>query len=87
MLKRPEFPEGFQRQVYRDRVRVCEQLINILLMVSGEIIRNQHYQPSGSNWSGVYLLVASMWLTSWTWWKFLYLQNSSKDRDQVIYSP
>lgn len=33
-------------------------------MAGGEVIRSQHHQPSGSNWSGVYPLVGSMQLTS-----------------------
>ena len=37
VLKRPKFPEGFQRKVYRDRVGeggcgVCDQLVDILLI-------------------------------------------------------
>ena len=29
-------------------------------LVGGEISRSQHHQPSGSNWSGVYMLVGSI---------------------------
>ena len=47
-------------------------------LVGGEVIRSQHHQPSGSNWSGVYGLAGSRQLTSSTWWRFEYLQNSSK---------
>ena len=49
-----------------------------LWLVGGEVSRGQHHQPSGSNWSGVYVLVGSIQLTSPTWWEFQYLQNSSK---------
>ena len=42
------------------------------------IIGSQHHQPSGSNWSGVSVLVGSIQVTSPTWWRFQYLQNSSK---------
>ena len=93
MLKRPELPEGFQGKVFKDRVSegvcaVCDQLVDILLLVGGEVIRNQHHQPSGSNRSGVYVLVGSIQFTSSTWWEFQYLQNSSKDVvPNMIYSP
>ena len=50
--------------------------------VCGEVIRNQHYQPSGSNQSGVYEIVGNIWLTSLTWLGFQYLQNSSKNMSQ-----
>ena len=50
--------------------------------VRGEAIRNQHYQPSGSNQSRVYEIVGNTWLTSLTWWRFQYLQNSSKNMSQ-----
>lgn len=35
-------------------------------------------QCDGSNLSGVYMLVGSMQLTSSTWWRLQYLQNSSR---------
>ena len=47
-------------------------------MAGGEVIGKQHHQPSGSNWSGVYVLVGSRQLTSPTYWGFQPLQNSSK---------
>ena len=57
-------------------------------LVGGEVIGTQHYQPSGSNRSGVSVLVGSVQLTSSTWWEFQYLQNSSKEMAQnIIYSP
>ena len=43
---------------------------------------------SGPKWSRAYVLVGSMQLTSSTWWRFRYLQNSSKDMAQnIICSP
>ena len=45
-------------------------------LVDGEISRSQYHQPSGSNQSGVSLLVGSIQLTS-TCWGFQYLQNNS----------
>ena len=36
-------------------------------LVGGEVIGSRHHQPSGPNWSGVYVLVGSMQLTSPTW--------------------
>ena len=47
-------------------------------LVGGEVSGSQHHQPSGSNQSGVYMLMDSILLTSPTWWGFQYLQNSSK---------
>ena len=55
-------------------------------LVSGEKIRSQHHQPSGSNMSGVYVLVGSIELTSSIWWGFQYEQNISKDMAQHIFS-
>ena len=57
-------------------------------LVGGDVMESQHHQPSGSNWSGVCVLVGSMYLTSSIWWGFQYLLNRSKDMAQnVIYSP
>ena len=39
-------------------------------MVAGEIIRSPHHPPSGSNRSGVFVLVGSIQLTFPTWWGF-----------------
>ena len=47
-------------------------------LIDGEISGSQHSQSSGSNWSGVYLLLSSIQLHSSFWWRFQYLQNSSK---------
>jgi len=35
-------------------------------LAGGEVIRKQHYQTSGSVWSGVYVLMGSILLTSST---------------------
>ena len=57
------------------------------LLVGGEVVRSQHHQPSGSNWSGVYMFVGIIRLTSSTWWRIQSLQNISKDMAQsIIYS-
>ena len=79
-LKRPV---GFQGKVFKDEVR--EKVLGCVIsswtffrLVGGEVIGTQHHQPSGSNWSRVYVLVANMQLTSSTWWEFQYLQNSSR---------
>ena len=58
-----------------------DQLMDFFLLVGSEVTRwyfgSQHHQPSGSNQSGVYVLVGSMQLISSTWWGLQYLQNSS----------
>ena len=90
MLKRPEYPKGFQRQVFKDKVREGGPMWVIsswiFWLVGGEVKVSQHHQISGSNWSGVYMLMNSIsWISS-TWWGFKYLQNSSKNVTQTIYS-
>ena len=47
-------------------LKVYDQFVDILLMVGAEVIGNQH-QPSGSNQSGVHVLVGSIQVTSSTW--------------------
>ena len=92
VLKRPELPTGFQGKVLKDGVReeVAVYVISFwtfFWLVGGEVTRSQHPQPSGSNQSGVYVLVGSMQLTSPNLWGFQYLQNNSKDIAQnIIYS-
>ena len=52
----------------------------------GKVSGNQHHQPSGSSWSGVYMLVDSSQLTSPNWQgRFQSLQNISKDMGQNIF--
>ena len=50
-----------QGEVFKDRAR--ERVADCVTsswtfsrLVDGEVIRSQHYQPSGSNWSRVYKL-------------------------------
>ena len=89
VLKRPDVPSGFQGKVFKRQGEVeghkmCDHSSDWLVVRTG----SQRHQPSGSSWSGVYLLVVSIQLTSSTWWGFQYLQNSSKDMAQnIIYSP
>ena len=46
-------------------------------LAGGEVSGSQH-QPSGSGWSGAYVLVSSMQLTFCAWCGFQYLTNSSR---------
>ena len=48
-------------------------------LIGGKVIGSQHHQLSGSNWSGIYVVVGNIQLTSSTWQRFQYLQHSSKD--------
>ena len=80
--------EGVVRSltVFKEQGVVSSQ--TFFWLVGGEATGNQHHQPSGSNWSGVYVLVGSIELTSSTWQRFQYLQNSSKDMaENITYSP
>ena len=57
-------------------------------LVGVEVSWSQHHWPSGSNWSGVFVLVGSIQLTSPTWQGFQYLQDSSEDiSENIISSP
>ena len=69
-----------KRQCEGGGCRVHEQLMDILLIgkKTGWYFRNQYYQPFGSNWSAVSVLVGSKQLTSFTWWGFWTLQNNSR---------
>ena len=67
VFKRPKtFRKRFQREVEEGAFCVCDQLMDILLIGGGKVIETEHHQPSASNWSGVYLLVGSIQLTSST---------------------
>ena len=80
--------ERVWRQGEEEGCRVCDQLGEILLM-GGEIIRSQHHQPSGSDWSGVYMLVDGIQLASSVWWRFFSVcKNSWNDMAQnILYRP
>ena len=57
-------------------------------LVDCEVSERQHHQPSGSYWSGVYMLVGSTQLNSSTRWGFSICKISSKDVAQaIVYSP
>lgn len=67
MHKRPELPEGFQGQVYKDKISrggelVVGYMIQFMDILSigfdGEVIGSQQHQPS--NWSVGYVLVGSI---------------------------
>ena len=75
VLKRPKHPDGFQGKVFKTRVRewVAGCVISsrtFFCVIGGEVMVSQHHQPSGSSWSGVYVLVGSIQLTSSTSWGF-----------------
>ena len=86
-------PMTFKEKFFRDRVRegVMKCVISswrFFWMVGGEVTGSQHHRPSGSSWSGVYMLMGNKQLTSSTCWGFQYLQNSSEDMAQnIIHSP
>ena len=69
------------------RERVAGSMISswtFFCLVGCEVIRSPHHQPSGSNLSGVSVLVGGMQLTFSSWWGFQNLQNSSMDLAQNI---
>ena len=75
VFKRPELTKGFQGEVFKDRVR--EGIVGCVIssrtffcVIGGEVMVSQHHQPPGSSWSGVYVLVGSIQLTSSTSWGF-----------------
>lgn len=68
MFRKPGLPHGLQGKVLKDRVRagegeLCDQPGDILL-TGGEVIQSQQRQHSSSSWSGVYVPVGSIPLTS-----------------------
>ena len=78
VLIRPGLPKGFQGKVFKDGVleggRGCVvSSWTFFCLVGGEVIGNQHHQPSGSSWSGG-LRAGGQQLTSPTW-GLQYLQN------------
>ena len=62
--------------------------MHILRSAGGEVAEwyfgGQRHRPSASNWCGVYQLVGSIQLTSPTWWRSQYLQNSSGTRLRML---
>ena len=79
----------FRERFFKDSVR--ERVVSFVInswaffwLIGTEVTRNQHHPPSGSNLFGVYVLVVNIELTSSTWWRFQYLQNSPKDMAQNI---
>ena len=78
----PKFREGFLMAELGVRVWGAWWLVYILLdwlvvRLLGDF-RSQYHQPSGFNWSGVYIGLVNMQLTSSSWWAFQYLQKNSK---------
>ena len=45
---------------------MCDQLMDILLVVGDDVIRNKYHQASASNPSGLYVLVVSLEFTSFS---------------------
>ena len=87
------FREGFLKTVWgRGSQSVWSAHAHLILwFVDGEVtewcFRNLNHQTYGSNWSGVYMLVVSMQLTSSTWWGVLVSAKQLKDMAQgIIYS-
>ena len=67
---------------------MLDQLLDIFWLVDGEVIGSQYHRAPSVNLSGVHVLMGNIQLTSSTWWRFRYLQNSSKDMAQnIICSP
>lgn len=64
-LKDPDSPrwlsgKGFQRLGEGGVVWCGISSWTFFLLFSGEVIMSQHHQPSGFNWTGVYMLEGSM---------------------------
>ena len=65
MLKRPELPNGFQGRAFKATFGVkVRGGMNFFWLVGGEVIRwcsgDLNHQPSGSNQSGVHVLVVTI---------------------------
>ena len=88
-------PSKFSRQLVLKRTvfeaaveRVVGCMVSswtFLWLVGGEGTGDQQHQISGSNLSGVSVLVVSIQVTTFTWWGSQYLQNSSTDMTQNIF--
>lgn len=63
MLKRPELPNGFLERIFKGNL--WTSLVSS--KVTGWCCRNLNIQPSGSDWSGLYMVVVSMQSPSSTW--------------------
>ena len=98
MLKSLEHPDHFQEKDFKNRMRerVWGCLISLwafsdwlIVSVTRWYFGNLCYQPFGFNRSGVAtMLVVIMQLTPSIWWRFQYLQKSSKDMAQnIIFGP
>ena len=64
MLKTPELLDGFEGKVFK--VRVMERVLGYMIslwpffwLVGGEVIGCQHPQHSGSDLSGIYVLMSA----------------------------
>lgn len=76
--QKTQFPDGFGGSVFLKPMwgRVCrvhDQLMHSSQTGWGEVtwwFRNLRHQPSGCTWSGVFVLMFNMQLTSSTWWVF-----------------
>ena len=69
MLKKPELPHCFQGSFLKTgwekgNVSCVISLWKFFWLVDGEVIQSQHHHPSSSSWSGVYVPVGSIQLTS-----------------------
>ena len=65
---------------------MCDQLVDVLLIGGGKVIRSQYHQPSGSKWSWIYLPAFGQYTVNF------YLVGISVSEKQlkaqnIIYSP
>ena len=94
MLKRPKLIKSFQESIFKGGVKqgalrkwsALAQFSDWLILRSQcGCLANLNHQLSDSSWSGVYMLVVSMLLTSFTLWGFQYLHNSSRIWLRILY--
>ena len=57
-------PEDYQEKVFKHVWERVTSSWTFFWLVGGEVIRSQYYQPSGSKWSGICVLLGSIQLTS-----------------------
>ena len=71
MLKKPKLSDGFQGRVFKGKFGGrAAGYMTFFWLVGGEIMwcsKSLNHQPSGSNWSGVHMLMLSLKLPSSTW--------------------